>query len=120
MLVNRRLAQLEEEGSGKNEMVGCAKVRYEMSLGNGDNMSLTNLESQCLHHVYIYASLQEHLLHQHCVLIQLMHLSDVHLRTYLKVHLCGIENERVWFLRSATMTTKYPLQQHNALYTQCK
>ena len=30
---------------GKNEMVGCAKVRYELSLENGDNMSLTNHES---------------------------------------------------------------------------
>ena len=44
MWLNRRLVQLEE-GHGKNEMVGCAKVRYEMSLGNGDDMSLTNLES---------------------------------------------------------------------------
>ena len=45
MWLNRRLAQLEEESHGKNEMVGCAKVRYEMSPENGDNMSLTNLES---------------------------------------------------------------------------
>ena len=29
-----------------------------------------------------------------------------------KFHLCGMENERVWFLRSATMTTKYPIQEH--------
>ena len=69
-----------------------------MNPGNGDNMSLTNLEFLCLHHVHIYASLQEHFLPQHCVLIQLMHLSHEHLGTYLKVRLCGIENERVWFL----------------------
>ena len=43
--LNRRLVQLEEEGNGKNEIVGCAKVRYEMSLGNEDSMSQTNLES---------------------------------------------------------------------------
>ena len=37
--------QLEEEGNEKNEMVSCIKFRNKMSPGNGDNMSLTNLES---------------------------------------------------------------------------
>ena len=112
MWLNRRLVQLEEEGNGKNEMVGCIKSRNKMSPGNGDNTSLTNLESQCLHHVYIYASLQEHFAPQYCVLIQSVHLSHVHLRMCSKVHLCGMENERVWFLGSVTTTTKYPLQEH--------
>ena len=44
MWLNRRLAQLEEEGNGKNEMVDCVKVRNELRLENEDNISLTNLE----------------------------------------------------------------------------
>ena len=75
-------------------------------------MSLTNLESLCLHHVCIYASLPEYFVPQYCVLIQSVHLSHVHLRMCSKVHLCGMENERVWFLGSATKTTKYPLEEH--------
>ena len=76
-------------------------------------MSLTNLESLCLHHVCIYASLQEYFVPHHCVLIQSVHISHVHLRMCSKVHQCGMEDERVWFLGSATKTTKYPLQEHN-------
>ena len=45
MWLNKKLVQLEEEGKGKNEIVGCIKFRNKMSPGNGDNMSLTNLES---------------------------------------------------------------------------
>ena len=30
----------------------------------------------------------------------------------LKVVLCGMGSEKVWFLGSAAMTTKYPLREH--------